>query len=88
VEYLLSVPDPTERRNLLDQAVTPGPQRATETHDYMFTTPQVPGRQGAGAGRGPRHKATRSPGRLLGRTPAGRAGAHQCFFQYYSTKKY
>ncbi|KXZ53007.1 hypothetical protein GPECTOR_8g376 [Gonium pectorale] len=40
IEYLLKVADPTERRNLLDQAVTPGPVRATETHDYMYSTPE------------------------------------------------
>jgi hypothetical protein len=27
IEYLISIPDPTERRNQLDQAVTPGPTR-------------------------------------------------------------
>ncbi|GLI70397.1 hypothetical protein VaNZ11_015180 [Volvox africanus] len=40
IEYLLNVVDPTERRNMLDQAVTPGPVRATETHDYLYSTPQ------------------------------------------------
>ncbi len=27
IEYLCSIPDPQERRNQLDQAVTPGPTR-------------------------------------------------------------
>ncbi|GIL63110.1 hypothetical protein Vafri_17236 [Volvox africanus] len=40
IEYLLNVVDPTDRRNMLDQAVTPGPVRATETHDYLYSTPQ------------------------------------------------
>ncbi|GIM11879.1 hypothetical protein Vretimale_15350 [Volvox reticuliferus] len=40
IEYLLNVVDPTERRNMMDQAVTPGPVRATETHDYLYSTPQ------------------------------------------------
>ncbi|GFR51166.1 hypothetical protein Agub_g13524, partial [Astrephomene gubernaculifera] len=40
IEYILSVSDPTERRNLLDKAVTPGPTRATDTHDYLYSTPQ------------------------------------------------
>ncbi|EFJ51826.1 hypothetical protein VOLCADRAFT_109605 [Volvox carteri f. nagariensis] len=40
IEYLINVTDPTERRNMLDQAVTPGPVRATETHDYLYSTPQ------------------------------------------------
>eukprot|EP00198_Chlamydomonas_reinhardtii_P005913 XP_001695249.1 predicted protein [Chlamydomonas reinhardtii] len=40
IEYLLTVTDPTERRNLLDKAITPGPIRMTETHDYLYSTPQ------------------------------------------------
>lgn len=43
IEYLLTVTDPTERRNLLDKAITPGPIRMTETHDYLYSTPQVSG---------------------------------------------
>ncbi len=70
IEYLLTIPDPQERRNQLDAAITPGPtrsvdedgvmlrdaasvkcrkpyrmsrhntRRATDTHDYMWSTPQ------------------------------------------------
>lgn len=40
IEYIISVSDPQERRNMLDKAVTPGPVRATETHDYLYSTPQ------------------------------------------------
>ncbi|GLC45942.1 hypothetical protein PLESTF_000714900 [Pleodorina starrii] len=40
IEYLLQVSDPMERRNMLDQATTPGPVRATETHDYLYSTPE------------------------------------------------
>jgi len=40
IEYLVSITDPTERRNQLDKAVTPGPTPMTDTHDYMWSTPQ------------------------------------------------
>uniref|UniRef100_A0A7S3QLQ9 Uncharacterized protein n=1 Tax=Dunaliella tertiolecta TaxID=3047 RepID=A0A7S3QLQ9_DUNTE len=39
IEYLVSIPDPAERRTQLDNALTPGPSRGTDTHDYMWTTP-------------------------------------------------
>ncbi|KAL6751217.1 hypothetical protein V8C86DRAFT_1814898 [Haematococcus lacustris] len=40
LEYLMTIKDPAERRRQLDMAITPGPTRATETHDYMWSTPQ------------------------------------------------
>lgn len=40
IEYLCCMADETERLNQLDKAVTPGPTRYTDTHDYLWTTPQ------------------------------------------------
>ncbi|GAX73760.1 hypothetical protein CEUSTIGMA_g1211.t1 [Chlamydomonas eustigma] len=40
LEYLLTIRDPVERTNQLDKAITPGPTPNTDTHDYMWTTPQ------------------------------------------------
>jgi len=40
LEYLISISDPSERSRQLDDAVTPGPTRLTDTHDYMYSTPQ------------------------------------------------
>ncbi|PNH08823.1 hypothetical protein TSOC_004608 [Tetrabaena socialis] len=40
IEYIITITDPTERRNMLEKAITPGPVRATETHDYLYSTPQ------------------------------------------------
>ncbi len=33
-------PAPLPRSNQLDKAITPGPTSNSETHDYMWTTPQ------------------------------------------------
>lgn len=41
IEYICSIPDPAERRAALDKAVEPGPTRYTDTHDYLWATPQV-----------------------------------------------
>lgn len=41
IEYIISISDPSERRAALDKAVTPGPTRFTDTHDYLWATPQV-----------------------------------------------
>jgi phage terminase large subunit-like protein len=40
LEYLVSIRDPAERTKQLDAAITPGPMRYTDTHDYMWSTPQ------------------------------------------------
>jgi tetratricopeptide (TPR) repeat protein len=39
LEYLVTIRDRTERSRLLDQAVTPGPVRGTDSHDYLYSTP-------------------------------------------------
>jgi tetratricopeptide (TPR) repeat protein len=39
LEYLVSLRDRGERSRLLDQAVTPGPVRGTDSHDYLYSTP-------------------------------------------------
>lgn len=39
LEYLVTVRDRTERSRMLDQAVTPGPTRFTDSHDYLWSTP-------------------------------------------------
>ncbi|MEW5304685.1 MAG: hypothetical protein WDW36_007278 [Sanguina aurantia] len=40
LEYLCTISDPLERRSQLDKAVTPGPTPATDSHDYLYSTPQ------------------------------------------------
>lgn len=40
IKHLVKITDPGERSRALDDAVTPGPTRASETHDYMYSTPQ------------------------------------------------
>lgn len=39
LEYLVTVRDRAERSRLLDSAVTPGPSRFTDSHDYMWSSP-------------------------------------------------
>jgi hypothetical protein len=39
LEYLVTMRDRTERSRMLDQAVTPGPTRFTDSHDYLWSTP-------------------------------------------------
>lgn len=39
LEYLVSIRDRSERSKLLDQAITPGPVRGTDSHDYLYSTP-------------------------------------------------
>ncbi|KAF8055819.1 hypothetical protein HT031_006594 [Scenedesmus sp. PABB004] len=39
LEYLVSMRDRGERSRQLDAAVTPGPTRYTDSHDYLFSTP-------------------------------------------------
>ncbi len=39
LEYLITLRDPKQRSQELDAAVTPGPTRQTDSHDYMYTTP-------------------------------------------------
>ena len=38
-EYLITLRDPSERSRQLDQAVTPGPTKYTDSHDYLWSTP-------------------------------------------------
>jgi hypothetical protein len=40
LEYLVTLRDRAERSRLLDQAVTPGPVRGTDSHDYLYSTPE------------------------------------------------
>jgi hypothetical protein len=40
LEYLVTMRDPAERSRQLEAAITPGPTRYTDTHDYMYSTPQ------------------------------------------------
>ena len=40
LEYLVTIRDPAERSRQLESALTPGPTRYTDTHDYMWSTPQ------------------------------------------------
>jgi hypothetical protein len=39
LEYLVSMRDRAERSRQLDAAVTPGPSRFTDSHDFLWTTP-------------------------------------------------
>ena len=39
LEYLVSMRDRAERSRQLDAAVTPGPTRFTDSHDYLWSTP-------------------------------------------------
>jgi len=39
LEYLVTLRDRNERSRLLDQAVTPGPVRGTDSHDFLYSTP-------------------------------------------------
>lgn len=39
LEYLVTMRDRTERSRQLDAAVTPGPTRFTDSHDYLWSTP-------------------------------------------------
>lgn len=39
LEYLVTIRDRSERSRQLDAAVTPGPTRFTDSHDYLYSTP-------------------------------------------------
>lgn len=39
LEYLVTMRDRAERSRQLDAAVTPGPTRFTDSHDYLWSTP-------------------------------------------------
>ena len=39
LEFLVNVRDRAERSRQLDAAVTPGPTRYTDSHDYLWSTP-------------------------------------------------
>lgn len=39
LEYLVTMRDRTERSRQLDAAVSPGPTRFTDTHDYLWSSP-------------------------------------------------
>lgn len=39
LEYLVVLRDPAERSRQLDAALTPGPTRYTDSHDYLWSTP-------------------------------------------------
>jgi hypothetical protein len=38
-EYLITIRDTSERSRQLDAAVTPGPTKFTDSHDYLWSTP-------------------------------------------------
>eukprot|EP00882_Tetradesmus_deserticola_P028478 GHRQ01031730.1.p1 GENE.GHRQ01031730.1~~GHRQ01031730.1.p1 ORF type:complete len:187 (-),score=104.95 GHRQ01031730.1:26-586(-) len=39
LEYLVTIRDRSERSRQLDSAVTPGPTKYTDSHDYMWSSP-------------------------------------------------